>query len=146
MQHLRIEALLRALRSDGYRRNRLLLELVGELTSHLAVESNLLYPTARRWLGLSLKEESALHRRTRELLAELTEAGLSGDGFAKKVDLLSAAFAAHTAREESVLLPALARGLDAAALDELGDDMEALFAALMARCRPYARLGGERAA
>jgi hypothetical protein len=146
-QHRRIEQLLRALKTDGYRRNRVLLELLGELTSHLAVEASLLYPAARRATRLPLTEEAALHRRMRDTLYELTTPGTSGESFALKAELLSKAFEAHAHLDESAVYPALVRGLDVPALEELGEDIERLSAALIARSRPYARSGSaERAA
>ena len=138
-QHRRIEQILRAVRSDGHRRNRLLLELLAEMTSHLAVESSLLYPAARRAARIALVEEAALHRRIRETLCDLTTLRLSGEAFAQKADLLAKVFDAHARLDESAVYPALVRSMDLPGLEELGDDIERLSAALIARSRAYTR-------
>jgi hypothetical protein len=138
-QHRRIEQLLSSLQSDRHLRNRLLLEVIGALTTHLVVEESLLYPMALRSVGLSLREQSSLHRRMRAMLSELTSPGISGEAFGAKVDVLATTFAAHALLDESAVYPVLVRHLDATELDELGDDMEAMSASLIARARPYVR-------
>ena len=138
-QHRRIEQLLRALRSDDQRRNRLLLDLLGQLTSHLAVEANVLYPGASRVPGLPLTHAASAHGRVREALYELMSPGISSNAFVARVDRLSNVFAAHSVLDESAIYPVLVRHLDVAALGELGDAMASLSAALVARSRRYIR-------
>jgi hemerythrin-like domain-containing protein len=132
-QHRKIHELIQKLRSDGYRRMTILLSVIEELSAHIAIEDNLLYPTAQRALGVSLKRERDAHQKTKETLACLATARISGDAFVAKVRELEGIFDQHVALEEGALIPELARTLDAGTLEELGDDMERLSSALMVK-------------
>jgi len=132
-QHRKIQGLLGALKSDGYRRHRVLLEVMEQLSAHIAIETSLLYPAARRALGASMKREHDLHRRAKELLVELASANSSGDEFLERVDELGRVFDMHVALEEGELLPAVARTVDEDSLEELGEDLEIMAASLVAK-------------
>lgn len=138
-QHRRVERLLHALRVEGYRRNRILLELLGELTTHLAVEGNLLLPVARDAVGVPLARELAEARALQDKLRELAEPSTCRALFTERLEAVALAFELHTRRQELVLLPSLETALDASEREELADDMERFASALGARCRPYVR-------
>lgn len=143
-QHRKIQQRLDALASDGYRRSRCLADLVDDMVTHLVVEASLLYPAAQTALGTSLKAERALHGRAKDLVLQLAAAPPPGPAFLEKVRELATVFAAHVAHDERVLLPSMARALDETKLDELGEDMDRLSCALIAKSRPLQRTPGLR--
>src|SRR5689334_3757192 len=91
-QHRKIHDLIQKLRSDGYRRMSLLLDVIEELSAHMAVEDNLLYPTAQRALGVSLKNERETSHRAKQTLQHLAMPGMAGDAFVAKVTELGEIF------------------------------------------------------
>lgn len=129
-QHRKIQQLIEQLRTDGYRRATLLSNVIEELSAHMAIEDNLLYPTAQRALGVSLKCERETSHRAKQTLHCLTTSHIRGEAFLGKVVELEEIFRQHVALEEGTLMPALVRRLDASTLEELGDDMERLASAL----------------
>ena len=134
--HRKILELIQELRSDGHRRTTLLSRVIEELSAHIAIEENLLFPVAQRALGLTLKAERETNAQAKQALRCLATSKISGDAFLAKVDELTHIFEAHVALEEATLMPALVRKLSTSALEELGDDMDRLSAALVTRSRP----------
>src|SRR4051794_41053055 len=84
-QHRKIHDLIQKLRYDGYRRATLLLSVIEELSAHMAIEDNLLYPTAQRALAVSLKSERETHQQAKATLHCLATAKISGEAFVTKV-------------------------------------------------------------
>jgi hemerythrin superfamily protein len=143
-QHRTIQRLLRELLSDGYRRNRLLLRLIGELSAHVAVEVNVLYPAVRRALGprkdrLQLEREMGVLRRMKGLLMSLATSP-KGAEFQERTEELLRLFEGHAVAQEGTFFPECARGIDDATLEDIMSDVETVSFGLMAKARPFVRV------
>jgi hemerythrin HHE cation binding domain-containing protein len=142
-QHRTIGRLIRELLSDGYRRNRLLLRLIGDLSAHVAVEVNVLYPGVRRALGarrvrLNLDHEIVVLRRVKELLMGLATNPKGGD-FQGRTEELLRLFDEHVVTQETSFFPECALALDDATLEDIMSDVETVSFGLMAKARPFVR-------
>ena len=106
----------------------------GPAPNHHADEEQSLFPRlrAREASAGELVDElehdhetlAARWRRLRPLLAGIA-AGVRANLSPKQVDDLRAAYAAHIAREEGLLIPLAARALDAESLRRIGEEMAA---------------------
>jgi hypothetical protein len=126
-QHRTIEHLLHELRSDGYRRDSLRLRLLGELSTHVAVELNVLYPALRNAVRvLDLNDEVKILQQAKELLFVLTKDAARGGEFQRHVEELEALFAKHVELQEKELFPICKATLDGSTLEEIMGDVAAV--------------------
>jgi hypothetical protein len=142
-QHRKIVARLQALRMDGHRRCHHLAALVDDVTSHFAIEASLIYPLAADMLrsrpaerrsGL-VQELRARNARCKSLVVSLASSALSGAAFLERVREIEALFHEHVHTVEGELLPALAQGIRESTMFELGEDMERMSLAMLAKGR-----------
>lgn len=143
-QHQTIQRLLKELLSDGYRRNRLLLRLIGELSAHVAVEVNVLYPALRKALGperdrMHLEREMGVLRRMKALLMSLATSP-KGAQFQERTEELLRLFEGHSLAQEGKLFPECARTIDDSTMEDIMSDVETVSFGLMAKARPFVRV------
>jgi hypothetical protein len=134
-QHRRIAQLSAVLEFENGMRNPLLLELVEELTAHIALEHNLFYPAAQRALDISVDAHREAHDRAKRALASLASSGSDSAAFVAKIRELRTIVHKHASLDESKIFPAMERALDEDALTELGSEMEAFQGRLLSVCR-----------
>jgi hypothetical protein len=108
-QHRDIEQLIEALEQGSASvRDAVLPQLACDLEAHLAVEEQLLYPSAERRFGAALKTS---HAATKRHLRALLDTRGGDPEYAARVAALAAQFAEHVAEQEAALLPELERAL-----------------------------------
>jgi hemerythrin superfamily protein len=103
-------------------------EIIEELSVHASVEEQLVYPVLR---SSGRIEESVLkayeeHHAVKLVLAELDKMKVSDERYAAKMHVVSESTEMHFEEEETKLLPALEKILDADRSDELARAMIAL--------------------
>ncbi|MEV5279559.1 hemerythrin domain-containing protein [Streptomyces sp. NPDC051994] len=99
-------------------------QLTIELVRHSVAEEMYLYPAVRKHLpgGDALADQEIKdHSTVEQLLKDLERAKVGDARFDTLVQQLIQEVSAHIADEEQHLFPALARGVQTATLDELGD-------------------------
>lgn len=105
---------------------RLVREVVKELSIHAACEEQILYPALREVSGTEDEVLEALeeHHAVKLSLAELEKMTAEDERFEAKMWVLAHMVRQHVEEEERALLPRLRRGLSAADLRELGKLLE----------------------
>src|SRR5436190_21039508 len=107
--HREVKAMLKQLSDTGpgKERQRLLKEIEANLTLHMEIEEQFVYPALQRKLGKEkFQEADTEHRLAREGLAKAV-AMVSAPGFGAVVDMLMAGIQHHVDEEEKELLPDL---------------------------------------
>lgn len=141
--HRTVESLFRryeSLQSGGTEeeRERLVHDMIRELSVHAAIEEQVLYPEAERALpeGEALAREALdEHAEAKEVLAELDDIAPSDAGFDAKVRNLIADVRHHVEEEETEMFPKLRAALSSDELDDMGRKLER--AKSMAPTRPH---------
>lgn len=140
--HRTVESLFRRYESlqepSTEERERLVHDIIRELSVHAAIEEQVLYPEARRALpeGESLAEEALdEHAEAEEVLAELDDMEPSDAGFDLRVRGLIADVRHHVAEEENEMFPKLRASLSTDELEDMGRKLER--AKSMAPTRPH---------
>ncbi|MGE5186863.1 MAG: hemerythrin domain-containing protein [Acidobacteriota bacterium] len=96
-------------------------ELAAVLTSHLAVEQELVYASLSPPLPAEVLEElHAEHREIERTLAELVWLGVGDEGFDARLARLGALLDGHVLYQEDHLFPTAASAMSIAQLAELG--------------------------
>jgi len=128
-QHRTIEASMEKLQQGGMENwdAALFAEVADHLTVHLASEEQIFYPAvkAKRTEDILL-ESLEEHLSLKRLLADLLELDPGEQTFEPKFKVLHEQAEHHHEEEEEHLFPKVAKALDAAELEALGDKMSAL--------------------
>lgn len=109
--------------SDSQEKLRLVAKMIEELTTHAAIEEQVLYPLIAGRLegGEDLKSHAVEeHQEAREVLAELERLPVTDSSFDDKVGALVSEVRHHVEEEEHELLPQLREALTANELADLG--------------------------
>jgi hemerythrin superfamily protein len=113
--------------------------IVRDVSVHVAIEEQLLYPTLQE-AGAEERVFEALeeHHLVKLMLAEIDEADPAERRFAPKMRLLSEHLREHMEKEEREILPRVRQALDAAQLRQLGESLARAKAAAPTRPHPAA--------
>ena len=112
-------------------RQRLLKEIEANLTLHMEIEEQSLYPVLQRKLGKEKRQEADVeHDLAREGLAKAKDM-VSVPGFGAVVEMLTAGIQHHVDEEEKELLPKLKAKLPTSQWEALGDQIMAAKEAAM---------------
>ena len=111
------------------RRVRLLGQIEAEIKMHTTIEEEIFYPAYRD--AVKKKEDRELYQEALEehhvvdlVLPELKESDPAGEIFGAKATVLKELIEHHAEEEEKEMFPKARRALGAAALRELGSEME----------------------
>jgi hypothetical protein len=119
-QHEQIEDLFEQVRQIGD--EAAFVELVDKLSTHLAMEQELLYPAMSKRLSRDvIAELDAEHREMKKLLAELAWLGTRDREFRAKLDDLGVLLGGHAAWQEDELFTAAAETMTRDQLANLCD-------------------------
>jgi hypothetical protein len=121
-QHHSIERLLQALRTEPHRGGGLRAHLLNDLSIHLAIELDVLYPAIRS-AGIAATDVLLLER-ARELLGVVAEGPSAGATFCDGVEELSAVFERHARAQETGLFPTCTERLEPATFRQIMEDVE----------------------
>jgi hypothetical protein len=105
-----------------------LLRLVGELMAHIAIEGHFFYDDIRAPLAIDLDHNFTLHLRLKNALRQLVHAEADDRAFARALEALQSALAAHVDADEAHLIPAAEERLRPDALESLGARMARFYA------------------
>jgi hypothetical protein len=105
----------------------LLLRLVGELMAHIAIEGHFFYDDIRAPLAVDLDRNFDLHVRMKSALRQLVHAEADDRAFARALEALRSAIAAHVHEDEGLIFAAEERILPDA-LESLGARMARFYA------------------
>jgi hemerythrin superfamily protein len=100
--------------------------IVHELTVHMTIEEQVLYPAVRRYVddGDDLADRAvAEHQTVKDLLGKLAAASPDDAGYLAGFAELEASVAQHVHEEERELLPQLRESVRGEKLYELGDEL-----------------------
>lgn len=133
-QHRQMEAALeRALAAEGQERRARFQQAADVLMSHVLIEERLFYPAvkARRTEDILL-ESLEEHLSIKRVLADLVELAVKDEHFEAKLHVLKEQTEHHHKEEEEHLFPKVKQLLSGEELAELGKQMQAMQAALLA--------------
>ncbi len=128
------------LRSSDADRGALWLEIVRQVTSHVAVECSFLYPLVkRRPLGSPHFADELRHdyRRMEHLLVLTERRKINSPDMPDLVNQLLDVFDAHLERCERVLVPTMREKLSPAELDDLGAKMRGAENVILSHPHPH---------
>lgn len=134
-QHREMESELEAVsEADGATRGQLFREAADALMAHVLVEEQVFYPAvnAKRTEDILL-ESLEEHLSLKRLLADLVALPPDADSFEPKLHVLVEQVEHHHEEEEKKLFPKVKKLLSADELNELGDQMMAAQAELLAK-------------
>jgi hemerythrin-like domain-containing protein len=125
----------------GPRRRQTVEKLTAALTLHMDIEERLIYPLVAEVVDQESEQEAEVeHNLAREGVAKLRQL-VDAPGFGAAVAMVTAGIKHHVREEEREVFPELKRGLDRAAVSELGDEVTA---AKQATRRSAGRRSGRR--
>lgn len=122
-QHDEIDSLLAVVSTSGSPavRGAAVSELAEKLTLHLAIEQEMLYPTADRTLSDEVRRElMSEHVEIKRVLADLVWLDLDDSRFGGKLTLLQMLLEWHELWQEEELFETLAESMSPAELEDLG--------------------------
>lgn len=123
-QHDEIDSLLAVVSTSGSPavRSAAVSELAEKLTLHLAIEQEMLYPTADRTLSDEVRRElMSEHVEIKRVLADLVWLDLDDSRFGGKLTLLQMLLEWHELWQEEQLFETLAESMSPAELEDLGE-------------------------
>jgi hypothetical protein len=130
-QHRQLERLLAALETQKLARLPLLLELVEQLTTHLAIEDHVFYWEVRDRVDLPLDPFQNHHASTKKALVRAVVAEVDDVAFAERLEDLRLQMAEHVRQEEGVLMPRVEAIMTPTELDALGKRMQAFYTTVL---------------
>lgn len=134
-QHDEVDELLTAIEDASDRDEKLQLfeELADKLAAHATIEEQLFYPRVKaKETAEILVESTEEHLSVKRLLADLLTIDVEDERFAAKIAVMNEQIEHHAREEEEKeLFPKVRKLLSAANLDELGDEMLALYEQLL---------------
>jgi hypothetical protein len=117
-------------RSEAEGRLPLLLELIDELTAHLAIAAYFVYGVAHDATGISLERYHRGQATLKSALKQVLHAEADDETFRANLSFLKQVLAAHVSAEEHELFPATERAVPPHALDAIGSRMAAFYSAM----------------
>ena len=130
-QHQRLLTLLERLEGSAREaRVSLLLELIDELTAHLAIAAYFVYAAAHDATGISLDPYYRGQATLKSALKQVLHAEPDEDTFRANLSFLKDVLAAHVRAEERELFPAAERAMPGDALDAIGTRMQAFYSSI----------------
>lgn len=123
-QHDEIDSLLAVVSTSGSPavRSATVSELAEKLTVHLAIEQEMLYPTAAQTLSDEVRRElMSEHVEIKRVLADLVWLDLDDARFGLKLTLLQMLLEWHELWQEEQLFETLAESMSPAELEDLGE-------------------------
>jgi hemerythrin superfamily protein len=143
--HRSVERLFKEFESAGDRafatKEKIVSEIIRELSIHAEVEELLFYPAASKAASQTksmVLESLEEHLGAKRLLADLEKMEPTEERFDAKVAVLIEQVRHHVREEEDVLFPKVADGLSQDRLAELGDELEKAKAVVPSRPHPHA--------
>lgn len=124
-------------------RERVLDELVAELSLHEQIEDEVFYP-AMRDVSALVTISHAEHRQLDDQVVVVLRIGATSERFAEELGVLVSAFEHHAGLEETEMFPEVEAKLDQAWLDELGRRLAARLERLRGSALTRARLRAKR--
>ncbi|HUH01942.1 MAG TPA: hemerythrin domain-containing protein [Kofleriaceae bacterium] len=118
---------------DGRARRAIFMRIADNLAAHATIEEQIFYPAAYQGDELEdlLEEAVEEHLSMKRIIADLLDMSVTDPSFDAKVTVLREQVEHHVAEEEGELFPKIEHTLDRSELEELGDEMETLFAEIM---------------
>jgi len=118
-------------------------KICGELTVHMQIEEDLLYPWLRENMDDTdmVAEAHVEHNSAKQLIGEIMKVGEPDEAYDAKVKVLSEYIKHHVKEEEGEIFPEVAG--EEEELDELGQEMFARKAELMAESGMKDEMPGE---
>jgi hemerythrin superfamily protein len=128
--HKRVEKLFKQFEKteDGATRQRIVAEIVRELSVHAAIEEQVFYPAIRKEAGETedmVLESLEEHHIVKWTLSELDGMSPEEERFEAKVTVLIESVRHHVEEEEGDLFPKVREAMGRKALQELGEQMDA---------------------
>lgn len=122
-------------------RRALFLELADLLSAHIAIEEERFYPASRTEQTMDVLHQSVEeHLSIKRILADLLAMEPDDERFEGAITTLEEQVSHHVGEEENVLMPNLREALGDDILDELGQELEARFEAIMREEEPHHRV------
>jgi hemerythrin superfamily protein len=146
-QHREVEKLFKLIEDeeDGERKAELAAELADTLAAHATIEEQIFYPrTLSARTEDILREAVEEHLSAKRVLADILESRPSDEQFDAKIKVLKEQIEHHVEEEEEELFPAVKK-LMKHQLEEMGAEMEAMFADLL-QGRPSEDISAETSA
>jgi hypothetical protein len=133
MQHREVEELFTKIEAaEGPEQRKLFLELADNLAAHAAIEEQIFYPQVLvDATEDDLREAVEEHLSIKRVLADLLEMGIGDERFDAAIKVLKEQVEHHVQEEEDEMLPKVEDEIDDNRLEELGAQMEGLFAELI---------------
>lgn len=118
---------------DGRAKRAIFMRIADNLAAHATIEEQIFYPAAYQGEDLEdlLEEAVEEHLSMKRIIADLLDMSASDPSFDAKVSVLREQVEHHVEEEEGELFPKVEQTLDSSDLDELGDEMETMFAEIM---------------
>jgi Hemerythrin HHE cation binding domain len=139
-EHEDLQLLFTRVRDPAADRAAAWLEIVKQVTTHVAVERSFLYPVVKRSnLGLGQLADDLRHdyRRMEHLLVLTERRKINSPDMPDLVNQLLDLFEAHQERCANVLVPALRGHLDQGELDDLGANMQGAENVILSHPHPH---------
>jgi len=131
-QHREVEALFAQAKkaTSATDRRNVVAQIEEKLRTHMMIEEHIFYPavlaaTDKKTTKALIPEAYEEHHVINLLLAELPELGAQDERFAPKITVLCELVEHHVEEEEQEMFPAAERDLDADALGDLAEQMQA---------------------
>jgi hemerythrin-like domain-containing protein len=125
--HREVSAMLKELADakPGAKRRKLTEKVASELSLHMDVEEQFIYPVVEQRVGEEEEQEAEVeHGLAREGVAKMREL-VDEPGFGAAVAMVTAGIEHHVKEEESEVFPELKRKLDRDELAKIGDEVAA---------------------
>lgn len=129
-QHRKVEQILKRLQNAKSGQEDLVTELATNLTAHSRIEEEIFYPACREVLkgkDSIILESYEEHAVVVLELDRLIKSKVSGEMFKARAKVIKDLVTHHIDEEEEQLLPKIQKMMDEDTLDQLGDEMKALF-------------------
>jgi hemerythrin-like domain-containing protein len=132
-QHRDVERLFELIEdAEGEEKLELVDELADLFATHAKIEEQIFYPgTFAARTEETLRESVEEHLAAKRVLADLLETSIEDEAFDARVKVLQDLIDHHVEEEEGELFPTVKKMFDGNVLEEMGLEMEALFAELL---------------
>jgi hemerythrin superfamily protein len=118
---------------DGRSKRSIFMRIADNLAAHATIEEKIFYPAVYVGdLKDLLKEAVEEHLAAKRIIADLLDMGVNDENYDAKVKVLKEQIEHHVKEEEGEMFDKVRKTVDDARLEELGAEMEEMFAELMA--------------
>lgn len=147
-QHREVEQLFKAYAAVGeeqivQQKRAIFLQIADALAAHASIEERLFYPAVKEVDEELLHESVREHLVVKRLLAELLDMEPDDEQFDVKIIALKAEVEHHVEEEQTELFPKVRKTFEAESLEQLGIEMENLFAEIMMEGEPSSHIPEE---